>query len=164
MPGPFARYVNGCSFSDTEKLQQRCTVSGLTGARKLVKARNTGRIDGLVAATMAIGAAVKVVPKKPSVYQTWADLALGLALVRASNDCQFGATRWAHFLDHPVGDQGERAIGAKNRSKTLRDLCCEHRKLGIAHFSDVLLCDRHDTPLNLPPRALYAAADASTRM
>jgi hypothetical protein len=26
------------------------------------------------------------------------------------------------------------------------------------------LCDRHDTPLNLPPRALYAAADASTRM
>ncbi|MER8539148.1 terminase large subunit [Mesorhizobium sp. M1334] len=45
------------------------TVSDPTGARKLVKERNTGRIDGLVAATMAIGAAVKVAPKKPSVYQ-----------------------------------------------------------------------------------------------
>jgi phage terminase large subunit-like protein len=46
------------------------TVSDPTGARKLVKERATGRIDGLVAATMAIGAAVKVAPKKPSIYQT----------------------------------------------------------------------------------------------
>jgi len=46
------------------------TVSDPTGARKLVKERATGRIDGLVAATMAIGAAVKVAPKKESVYRT----------------------------------------------------------------------------------------------
>ena len=46
------------------------TVSDPTGARKLVKERATGRIDGLVAATMAIGAAVKVAPKKESVYKT----------------------------------------------------------------------------------------------
>lgn len=46
------------------------TVSDPTGARKLVKERATGRIDGLVAATMAIGAAVKTAPKKPSVYTT----------------------------------------------------------------------------------------------
>ncbi|NJL50682.1 MAG: terminase large subunit [Blastochloris sp.] len=45
------------------------TVSDPTGARKLVKERATGRIDGLVAATMAIGAAVKVAPKKESVYK-----------------------------------------------------------------------------------------------
>lgn len=46
------------------------TVSDPTGARKLVKERQTGRIDGLVAATMAIGAAVKVAPKKESIYKT----------------------------------------------------------------------------------------------
>ena len=46
------------------------TVSDPTGARKLVKERNTGRIDGLVAAAMAIGAAVKTAPKKESVYKT----------------------------------------------------------------------------------------------
>lgn len=46
------------------------TVSDPTGARKLVKERQTGRIDGLVAATMAIGAAVKTAPKKESVYKT----------------------------------------------------------------------------------------------
>ncbi|MGE3917778.1 MAG: terminase TerL endonuclease subunit, partial [Hyphomicrobiaceae bacterium] len=46
------------------------TVSDPTGSRKLVKERNTGRIDGLVAATMAIGAAVKTAPKKESVYKT----------------------------------------------------------------------------------------------
>ena len=46
------------------------TVSDPTGARKLVKERTTGRIDGLIAATMAIGAAVKTAPKKESVYKT----------------------------------------------------------------------------------------------
>lgn len=46
------------------------TVSDPTGARKLVKERNTGRIDGLVAATMAIGAAVRTAPKPASVYET----------------------------------------------------------------------------------------------
>lgn len=46
------------------------TVSDPTGARKLVKERATGRIDGLVAATMAIGAAVKTAPKVESVYKT----------------------------------------------------------------------------------------------
>lgn len=46
------------------------TVSDPTGARKLVKEKATGRIDGLVASVMAIGAAVKVAPKKPSVYQS----------------------------------------------------------------------------------------------
>lgn len=46
------------------------TVSDPTGARKLVKERASGRIDGLVAATMAIGAAVKVAPKKESIYKT----------------------------------------------------------------------------------------------
>ncbi|CAN7693744.1 terminase large subunit [Rhizobium sp. LjRoot30] len=53
------------------------TVSDPTGARKLVKERNTGRIDGLVAATMAIGAAVKVAPKKDSVYKTRGLISLG---------------------------------------------------------------------------------------
>jgi phage terminase large subunit-like protein len=46
------------------------TISDPTGARKLVKERNTGRIDGLVAVSMAIGAAVKAAPKKVSVYQS----------------------------------------------------------------------------------------------
>lgn len=46
------------------------TVSDPTGARKLVKDRASGRIDGLVAAVMAIGAAVKVAPKKESIYKT----------------------------------------------------------------------------------------------
>lgn len=46
------------------------TVSDPTGARKLVKERSTGRIDGLVAGTMAIGAAVKVAPKPKSIYAT----------------------------------------------------------------------------------------------
>lgn len=45
-------------------------VSDPTGARKLVKERASGRIDGLVAATMAIGAAVKTAPKKESIYKT----------------------------------------------------------------------------------------------
>jgi phage terminase large subunit-like protein len=47
-----------------------CTISDPTGARKLVKDRATGRIDGLVAATMAIGAAVKTAPTKESIYRT----------------------------------------------------------------------------------------------
>jgi phage terminase large subunit-like protein len=46
------------------------TVSDPTGARKLVKERATGRIDGLVAATMAIGAAVKTAPKAESIYKS----------------------------------------------------------------------------------------------
>jgi phage terminase large subunit-like protein len=46
------------------------TVSDPTGARKLVKERATGRIDGLVAAVMAVGSAVKIAPPKPSVYAT----------------------------------------------------------------------------------------------
>lgn len=46
------------------------TVSDPTGARKLVKERQTGRIDGLVAATMAIGASVKIAPKPKSIYAT----------------------------------------------------------------------------------------------
>jgi phage terminase large subunit-like protein len=46
------------------------TVSDPTGARKLVKERSTGRIDGLIAATMAIGAAVKTAPKPKSIYAT----------------------------------------------------------------------------------------------
>lgn len=55
------------------------TVSDPTGARKLVKERSTGRIDGLVAATMAIGAAVKTAPKKDSIYKT-----RGLVAVRVA--------------------------------------------------------------------------------
>jgi hypothetical protein len=35
-----------------------------------VKERATGRIDGLIAATIAIGALVKVAPKPKSVYAT----------------------------------------------------------------------------------------------
>jgi phage terminase large subunit-like protein len=46
------------------------TVSDPTGARKLVKERTTGRIDGLIAARMAIGAASKIAPKKESIYKT----------------------------------------------------------------------------------------------
>lgn len=55
------------------------TVSDPTGARKLVKDRASGRIDGLVAAVMAIGAAVKVAPKKESIYKT-----RGLVAVRVA--------------------------------------------------------------------------------
>jgi phage terminase large subunit-like protein len=46
------------------------TVSDPTSARKLVKERASGRIDSLVAATMAIGASVRVAPKRESVYKT----------------------------------------------------------------------------------------------
>jgi phage terminase large subunit-like protein len=45
------------------------TATDPAGSRKLVKDKSTGRIDGLVAATMAIGLATKTPPKKPSVYQ-----------------------------------------------------------------------------------------------
>ncbi|MGH6792855.1 MAG: terminase TerL endonuclease subunit, partial [Methyloceanibacter sp.] len=41
-----------------------------TGARKLVKNRAAGKIDGLVAAVMAVGAAAKAAVKRPSVYST----------------------------------------------------------------------------------------------
>src|SRR5690606_19529773 len=40
------------------------------GARKLDKAKATGRIDGLQAAAMAIGLASRTAPKKKSVYAT----------------------------------------------------------------------------------------------
>lgn len=51
-------------------LSNATTISDPTGARKLVKERQTGRIDGLVAAVMAVGAAVKAAPKKESIYKT----------------------------------------------------------------------------------------------
>lgn len=38
------------------------------GGRKLAKDRSTGRIDGLVAACMALGLAARTPPKRPSVY------------------------------------------------------------------------------------------------
>ena len=47
------------------------------GGRKLVKDRSTGRIDGLVAACMAVGLAARTPPKKPSVYATRGLLVLG---------------------------------------------------------------------------------------
>lgn len=40
------------------------------GNRKLAKDRSIGRIDGLVAASMAVGLAARTAPKKPSVYRT----------------------------------------------------------------------------------------------
>lgn len=40
------------------------------GGRKLAKDRSTGRIDGLVAASMALGLAARQPPKKASVYAT----------------------------------------------------------------------------------------------
>jgi len=53
------------------------TVSDPTGSRKLAKDRSTGRIDGLVAATMAIGLAARTAPKKPSVYDRRGLLSVG---------------------------------------------------------------------------------------
>jgi phage terminase large subunit-like protein len=44
------------------------TVSDPAGNRKPAKDRSTGRIDGLVAASMAIGLAARTPPPKPSVY------------------------------------------------------------------------------------------------
>ncbi|MCR4267089.1 terminase large subunit [Nitratireductor sp. ZSWI3] len=49
------------------------------GNRKLVKDRANGRIDGLVAASMALGLASRTTPKKPSVYQTRGVFGLDLA-------------------------------------------------------------------------------------
>lgn len=46
------------------------TVTDPTGSRKLAKDKSTGRIDGLVAATMAVGLASRTPPKRPSVYLT----------------------------------------------------------------------------------------------
>jgi phage terminase large subunit-like protein len=43
-------------------------LSDPAGNRKLAKDRSNGRIDGLVAATMAVRIAAKTPPKKPSVY------------------------------------------------------------------------------------------------
>jgi phage terminase large subunit-like protein len=45
-------------------------VSDPAGNRKLAKDRSIGRIDGLVAAVMAIGLATRTPKKKPSVYAT----------------------------------------------------------------------------------------------
>jgi phage terminase large subunit-like protein len=45
-------------------------ISDPTGARKLVKNRAAGRIDGLVAAVMAVGASANAAAKRPSVYST----------------------------------------------------------------------------------------------
>ena len=53
------------------------TLSDPTGARKLAKDRSSGRIDGLVAAAMSVGLAVKTPPKKPSVYQSRGLIAVG---------------------------------------------------------------------------------------
>jgi hypothetical protein len=57
----------------------RTSCSHPTGARKLVKEKATGRIDGLVAAVMAVGAAVKVAPKRESVYKTRGLVTLSVA-------------------------------------------------------------------------------------
>jgi hypothetical protein len=46
------------------------TISDPTRARRVVKDKATGRIDGLVAGVMAVGAAVKVAPKRESVYKS----------------------------------------------------------------------------------------------
>lgn len=60
-------------------LASAVTVSDGTGARKLVKDRSTGRIDGLVAAVMAVGAAARTAPKPKSVYLTRGLVTLGTA-------------------------------------------------------------------------------------
>jgi phage terminase large subunit-like protein len=43
-------------------------LSDPAGNRKLAMDRSNGRVDGLVAAMMAVGIAAKTPPKKPSVY------------------------------------------------------------------------------------------------
>jgi phage terminase large subunit-like protein len=45
-------------------------LSDPAGNRKLAKDRSIGRIDGLVAAVMAVGLAARTGPKKPSVYRS----------------------------------------------------------------------------------------------
>jgi phage terminase large subunit-like protein len=47
------------------------------GGRKLAKDRSTRRIDGLVAACMALGLAARTPPKRPSVYATRGILSIG---------------------------------------------------------------------------------------
>ncbi|MGX1495173.1 phage terminase large subunit-like protein [Labrenzia sp. MBR-25] len=54
-------------------------VTDPAGNRKLVKDRANGRIDGLVAASMAMGLASRTTPKKPSVYQSRGAFSLELA-------------------------------------------------------------------------------------
>ncbi len=46
------------------------TLTDPAGGRKLAKDRSTGRIDGLVAASMACGLASRAPPPRKSVYQT----------------------------------------------------------------------------------------------
>lgn len=55
------------------------TVSDPTGARKLVKERSIGRIDGAIAAVMSVGLASKTPPKRESVYRTRGLITLPLA-------------------------------------------------------------------------------------
>jgi phage terminase large subunit-like protein len=45
-------------------------VSDPTGARKIVKDKAVGRVDGLIALTMAVGSAAKQKPPEESVYKT----------------------------------------------------------------------------------------------
>jgi len=52
-------------------------ISDPTGARKLAKDRSTGRIDGLVAATMALGLAARFPARRPSVYSHRGLISLG---------------------------------------------------------------------------------------
>lgn len=56
-----------------------CTISDPSGARKITKARSTGRVDGLIGAVMAVGAAARTAPKAKSVYLTRGLVTLGTA-------------------------------------------------------------------------------------
>lgn len=60
-------------------IANRVTVSDPTGARKLVKERSIGRIDGAIAAVMSVGLASKTPPKRESVYRTRGLITLPLA-------------------------------------------------------------------------------------
>src|SRR5262245_27320802 len=53
------------------------TMTDPAGGRKLAKDRSIGRIDGLVAASMALGLASRTPPKRPSVYQDRGLLSIG---------------------------------------------------------------------------------------
>ena len=55
------------------------TLTNPAGGRKLAKDRSIGRIDGLVAASMACGLAARTTPKKPSVYRTRGLVTLDMA-------------------------------------------------------------------------------------
>src|SRR5262245_37981418 len=55
-------------------------LSDPAGIPKLAKDRSIGRIDGLVAAVMAVGLAARTPKKKPSVYQSRGLLTVGTAV------------------------------------------------------------------------------------